>query len=88
MKSWVLELDGVDTRVVLEKHTLDVWVNGQKVETTGEFAEEGTETHFAIGRHPFFIRAVSSGVRREGIVHTLHIDRGGNIMEIPEANDY
>ncbi|XP_007641304.2 fas apoptotic inhibitory molecule 1 isoform X2 [Cricetulus griseus] len=31
--TWVLHLDGQDLRVVLEKDTMDVWCNGQKMET-------------------------------------------------------
>lgn len=84
MKAWVLYVGGVDTRVVLEKDTLDVWVNGQRVETTGEFADEGTETHFEIGGcHSAFIRATTTGKRRDGIVHELFVDE----QEIPLATE-
>ncbi|XP_064517554.1 fas apoptotic inhibitory molecule 1 isoform X1 [Pseudopipra pipra] len=31
--TWILNLDGTDYRVVLEKDTMDVWCNGQKMET-------------------------------------------------------
>ncbi|XP_069576438.1 fas apoptotic inhibitory molecule 1-like isoform X1 [Brachyistius frenatus] len=33
-KTWVLRVDGEDRRVVLEKDTMDVWCNGQKMDTT------------------------------------------------------
>uniref|UniRef100_A0A3B3H4N5 Fas apoptotic inhibitory molecule b n=1 Tax=Oryzias latipes TaxID=8090 RepID=A0A3B3H4N5_ORYLA len=32
-KTWVFQVDGTDYRVVLEKDTVDVWCNGQKMET-------------------------------------------------------
>ncbi len=32
MKTWVLPVDGTMYRVVLEKDTLDIWVNGRKAE--------------------------------------------------------
>uniref|UniRef100_A0A673NLJ7 Fas apoptotic inhibitory molecule b n=1 Tax=Sinocyclocheilus rhinocerous TaxID=307959 RepID=A0A673NLJ7_9TELE len=32
-KTWVLKLGGADYRIVLEKDTMDVWCNGQKMET-------------------------------------------------------
>ena len=35
----------------------------------GEFTDEGTETHFAIGSQPAYVRAVSSGNKRSGILH-------------------
>ncbi|XP_024048271.1 fas apoptotic inhibitory molecule 1 isoform X1 [Terrapene carolina triunguis] len=79
--TWVLSLDGVDCRVVLEKDTMDVWCNGKKMETAGEFVEDGTETHFSVGDHDCCIKAVSSGKRREGIIHTLIVDD----REIPEV---
>nr|XP_006636328.2 PREDICTED: fas apoptotic inhibitory molecule 1 isoform X1 [Lepisosteus oculatus] len=79
--TWVINLDGVDCRIVLEKDTMDIWCNGKKMETAGEFVEDGTETHFTVGNHDCCIKAVSSGKRREGIIHSLIVDE----MEIPEA---
>lgn len=81
LKTWLFPLDGAITRVVLEKGTLDVWVNGTKLDTAGEFVDDGTETHFDLGGHPAYIRAVSSGNRREGLIHCLVVDD----VEIPEA---
>lgn len=78
--TWVLHLDGEDFRVVLEKDTMDIWCNGNKKETAGEFVDDGTETHFSIGTHDCYIKAVSSGKRKEGIIHTLIVDN----REIPE----
>ncbi|KGL72350.1 Fas apoptotic inhibitory molecule 1, partial [Tinamus guttatus] len=79
--TWILSLDGTVCRVVLEKDTMDVWCNGKKLETAGEFVEDGTETHFSVGDHECCIKAVSSGKRKEGIIHTLIVDD----REIPEA---
>ena len=52
----------------LEKETMDVWVNGAKVETTGEFVDEGgTKTHFEIGNgSSCYILSQSSGKRQIG----------------------
>ena len=71
MKTWILPVNGEMCRVVMERDTLDVWVNGSKAETAGEFTDEGTETHFAVNGSPAHIRAVSSGDRRKGMVHQL-----------------
>ncbi|XP_051998371.1 fas apoptotic inhibitory molecule 1-like [Xyrauchen texanus] len=79
--TWLLNLDGIDCRVVLEKDTLDIWCNGQKMETAGEFVDDGTETHFSLGDHYCCIKAVSSGKRRDGIIHTLLVDG----MEVNES---
>lgn len=40
----------------------------------GEFVDDGTETHFDMCGHPAYIKAVSSGNRREGIIHSLVVD--------------
>ncbi len=80
MKTWVLPVEGEMCRVVLERDTLDVWVNGRRAETAGEFADEGTETHFAVRCQPAFIRAISSGNKRVGIVHKLFVQD----VEVPE----
>ncbi|XP_040063636.1 fas apoptotic inhibitory molecule 1 isoform X2 [Ixodes scapularis] len=46
LNTWVIEDLEEPTRVVLEKETLDVYVNGTKVEVVSEFVEGGTEMHF------------------------------------------
>ena len=47
----------------------------------GEFTDDGTETHFTIEGHAAYLRTVSSGKRREGMIHSLVVDG----REIPEA---
>ncbi|PIK49731.1 Fas apoptotic inhibitory molecule 1 [Apostichopus japonicus] len=64
-----------------EKDTMDVWCDGEVLDTAGEFVEGGSETHFEVGGRSCCIRAVSSGKRREGIIHSLLLDD----REIPEA---
>ncbi|XP_063322643.1 fas apoptotic inhibitory molecule 1 isoform X2 [Pelmatolapia mariae] len=73
-KTWLLKVGGEDYRVVLEKDTMDVWCNGQKMETTGEFVDDGTETHFMVGGHECCIKAASGGQKKSGIVHYLLLD--------------
>ncbi|XP_070711866.1 fas apoptotic inhibitory molecule 1-like [Pempheris klunzingeri] len=73
-KTWLLKVGGEDYRVVLEKDTMDVWCNGQKMETMGEFVEDGTETLFTLGEHECCIKATSSGKKKSGIVHFLLLD--------------
>ncbi|XP_029376752.1 fas apoptotic inhibitory molecule 1-like [Echeneis naucrates] len=73
-KTWLLKVDGDDHRIVLEKDTMDIWCNGQKMDTTGEFVDDGTETHFMLGEHECCIKATSSGQKKSGIVHYLLLD--------------
>ena len=56
MKTWILSVNGSMNRIVLEKDTLDIWVNGDKVDMAGEFTDEGTETHFTVAGTPAFVR--------------------------------
>lgn len=83
MKCWCLTFGDKDFRIILEKDSMDVCVNGQKVETTGEFVDDGTETHFEIDGHLAYIKAVSSGNKREGLIHSLIVD-GEQILESTE----
>ncbi|CAF4793997.1 unnamed protein product, partial [Rotaria magnacalcarata] len=70
-------------RIVLEKDTLDLWVNGQRVEAEAEFTDEGTETIFDIAGHPAILKAVSSGRRNNGLHYTLLVDG----CDIPPTSD-
>ncbi|KAK7938887.1 hypothetical protein WMY93_002213 [Mugilogobius chulae] len=81
--TWLLNLEGTDLRVVLEKDTMDVWCNGHNIETAGEFVDDGTETHFTLSDHLCCIKAVSSGKRKDGIIHTLIVDG----TEVPECTE-
>ncbi|XP_037618454.1 fas apoptotic inhibitory molecule 1-like [Sebastes umbrosus] len=73
-KTWLLRVEDRDYRVVLEKDTMDVWCNGQKMDTTGEFVDDGTETLFLLGEHECCIKATSGGKKKGGIVHFLLLD--------------
>ncbi|CAL8289634.1 unnamed protein product [Lota lota] len=79
--TWLLKVDGEDCRVVLEKDTMDVWCNGQKMDTTGDFVDDGTETRFSVGDHECCIKATSGGRKKSGIVHYLLLD--GETMPAP-----
>uniref|UniRef100_A0A1I8BUK2 Fas apoptotic inhibitory molecule 1 n=1 Tax=Meloidogyne hapla TaxID=6305 RepID=A0A1I8BUK2_MELHA len=73
---WLVRMAEEEIRICLEKESMDVWVNGSKVETTGEFVEEGgTKTHFELGTGAgAFILSQSSGKRQIGLVHQLYVN--------------
>jgi hypothetical protein len=48
----------------------------------GEFTDEGTQTHFEIGKHVAYVKSESSGKRKTGIVHRLFVDGA----EVDKAN--
>lgn len=45
----------------------------------GEFTDDSTETHFAVGTHECCIKATSSEKKRTGVMHTLFVD-GTKVM--------
>ncbi|XP_064472108.1 fas apoptotic inhibitory molecule 1-like [Ornithodoros turicata] len=83
LNTWVVNVLDEPTRIVLEKDTLDVYINGDVAETVSEFVDDGMEINFSIGPYEACIKAVSSGSKREGILHTLIVD--GQV--IPESSD-
>ncbi|KAK0414998.1 hypothetical protein QR680_011723 [Steinernema hermaphroditum] len=74
LMTWYADVEGKECRICLEKETMDVWVNGLKMETTGEFTDEGTVTHFTSGNTHCCFKAVNSGKRNVGIVHELYVN--------------
>ncbi|XP_062908673.1 fas apoptotic inhibitory molecule 1-like [Mobula hypostoma] len=84
---YTLEINGKSLKKYLENRskTTNTWLlNLDGIDSRiGEFVEDGTETHFTIGNHDCCIKGVSSGKRREGIIHTLIMD-GQEIPEIVE----
>uniref|UniRef100_A0AC35UHF0 Fas apoptotic inhibitory molecule 1 n=1 Tax=Rhabditophanes sp. KR3021 TaxID=114890 RepID=A0AC35UHF0_9BILA len=71
---WCDHIGGIETRICLDKETMDVWVNGNKIETTGEFLDDGTNTHFTYGSNTCIIRSKSSGKKQIGLVYTLTVN--------------
>lgn len=76
--TWVFSLDGVDYRAVLEKDTVQLWLNGKMIEEEPEFAEDGTEIRFMINDHQLCLKSISTKHHRSGIEHIFTID--GNII--------
>lgn len=59
-------------RISLDKPSLDVWVNCDKIETEGEFIDEGTKTNFQINNTDAFILGLPSGNKKEHINYELY----------------
>ncbi|VDK85977.1 unnamed protein product [Litomosoides sigmodontis] len=74
LKSWTAILDGQETRICLDKGTMDIWVNGRKVNTAGEFLENGTKTHFEISHNVCYVKATSSGNKKLGFIYQLYVN--------------
>ncbi|KAB0804788.1 hypothetical protein PPYR_01758 [Photinus pyralis] len=73
MRSWGVLVEGERYRIVLEKQTLDVWLNGQKEEVEHVFTHDGSEINFQLGEAKASIRAVGA-VKKEGVIYQLYIN--------------
>uniref|UniRef100_A0A336MHE8 CSON014808 protein n=1 Tax=Culicoides sonorensis TaxID=179676 RepID=A0A336MHE8_CULSO len=82
LKTWEITLNGKSYRIVLEKDTLNVYLNGFLRHETAEFIDGGTETEFEQDAHVFKLTATTSGTKR-GIVYTLTVDG----TEVPLISD-
>ncbi|KAL1394970.1 hypothetical protein pipiens_011580 [Culex pipiens pipiens] len=74
LKTWEVNLGDNFYRIVLEKNTLNIYVNGKLIEENGEFVDGGTDTTFIEDGNRFVLSARTSGNKRQGIVHALAVN--------------
>eukprot|EP00039_Didymoeca_costata_P031285 m.34002 g.34002 ORF g.34002 m.34002 type:complete len:194 (-) comp8648_c0_seq1:112-693(-) len=79
-KTWRVNLDGTQHLIVLEKDVMDVWVDGEIVNSTGEFVDDGTETSFIVAGKDAYIHTASNGTM---LTQTLYI----NDVEYKASNE-
>ncbi|KAK9872515.1 hypothetical protein WA026_017981 [Henosepilachna vigintioctopunctata] len=76
---WTVITEKYRNTVVLEKHSLNVFVNAEPVETENVFVDNGTEMRFQIDGENVVIRA-SYTHKRDGVIHELFVN-GREIQE-------
>ncbi|XP_076285320.1 fas apoptotic inhibitory molecule 1 [Lasioglossum baleicum] len=74
LKTWLANVGNEEYRIVLDKQTQNVWVNGDQIETENDFTDDGAEILFAIGEIPASIRSQSSGKKEIGLTYTLYVN--------------
>ncbi|XP_033208732.1 fas apoptotic inhibitory molecule 1 isoform X2 [Belonocnema kinseyi] len=72
LKSWSTEIGGTQYRIVLDKNTQAIWVNGHQVNVENEFVDGGAEMSFSVGLFTAVIRSSSTGERE--IRYVLYVD--------------
>ncbi|KFD61960.1 hypothetical protein M514_05661, partial [Trichuris suis] len=82
LKAWEANLDGSAHYICLEKDTLNVLVNGEEVDSKGDFLECGMAITFELKEHTCCIKA-SKAAKKSGITYRLYIDG----KEITEKTD-
>jgi len=70
-KSWHAKCNKTAYYVVLDIETLEVYVNGSLMSTTGEFVEDGTETHFQLDKEPVYILTEKGAGNK--VTHSLFV---------------
>ncbi|XP_043264840.1 fas apoptotic inhibitory molecule 1 [Colletes gigas] len=74
LDTWLASVGKEEYRIVLDKQTQNIWVNGEQVDTENDFTDDGAEIRFTVGELPATIRSYSSGQKNVGISYSLHID--------------
>ncbi|KAL3287598.1 hypothetical protein HHI36_002067 [Cryptolaemus montrouzieri] len=80
---WTVLTEKGRTKVVLEKHSLNVFVNAQPIETENVFVDDGTEMRFEIEGEPAVIRATYTH-KKEGVIHELLVNKRVIEEDCPE----
>lgn len=79
LKTWEIRINEKTYRVVLEKDTLNVYLNGDLREEKPEFVDGGTDTQFSENGHVFILSA-RSGDHNEPICYKLTVN--GAVQEV------
>uniref|UniRef100_A0A5S6QPJ3 Fas apoptotic inhibitory molecule 1 n=1 Tax=Trichuris muris TaxID=70415 RepID=A0A5S6QPJ3_TRIMR len=79
LKTWETTIDSTPYYICLEKETLNVLINGEEVDSKGDFLECGMAITFELKEHACSIEA-SKAIKTSGIVYKLYID-GKEIIE-------
>ncbi|CAK9812780.1 Fas apoptotic inhibitory molecule 1 [Anthophora plagiata] len=74
LATWLANVGNDEYRIILDKQTQNVWVNGEQIETENEFTDDGAEILFTVNDLPASIRTYSSGQKDIGIVYSLYIN--------------
>ncbi|XP_076679231.1 fas apoptotic inhibitory molecule 1 [Andrena cerasifolii] len=74
LETWLATVGDEKYRIVLDKQTQSVWVNGEEIETENDFTDDGAEILFTVGELLAAIRSYSSGQKEIGIAYSLYID--------------
>ncbi|XP_014606983.1 PREDICTED: fas apoptotic inhibitory molecule 1 isoform X1 [Polistes canadensis] len=74
LKSWLTKIGDNEYRILLDKQTQNVWINGELIDVENEFMDGGAEMLFSVSELPAVIRSSSSNQKEIGIDYILYID--------------
>ncbi|XP_014203256.2 fas apoptotic inhibitory molecule 1 [Copidosoma floridanum] len=82
LETWTTLIGQNEYRIILDKNTQNVWINGEQVETKADFIDDGAEITFTVADVPAAIQSYSSGQREVGLKYVLYV----NDVEIKEQD--
>uniref|UniRef100_A0A1I7UAC0 Lipocln_cytosolic_FA-bd_dom domain-containing protein n=1 Tax=Caenorhabditis tropicalis TaxID=1561998 RepID=A0A1I7UAC0_9PELO len=82
---WETETEKIKYEVVFDKSDLKVRANGKILRSQHRFEEKEAITYFNIKKSQCHIIAVSSGMQRIGVIHSLYVNRMLEPLIIDEA---
>ncbi|XP_064614790.1 fas apoptotic inhibitory molecule 1-like [Liolophura sinensis] len=71
---WTFMLEDQPYGVVFNIDSMNVTLNGIRIECRADFTDDGSVTDFVVGDHKARITTTSSGSRRDGMIHCLSVD--------------
>ncbi|KAK6195278.1 hypothetical protein SNE40_000743 [Patella caerulea] len=75
-KVWTFLMEGEPFSIVLYRDSLNVYCNGEEIETLNEFCDDGAIIDFELNGHKARIKTTAGGSRSEGMTFALTIDGG------------
>lgn len=81
VRSWTVLYDNKRYKIIFEKQTLNLWINGHYVEGENLFVHDGAEIRFELEegtKTNTVIKAVSAD-KKQGVVHQLYLN--GRLIE-------
>lgn len=82
LKTWEIKINDKTYRVVLERDTLNVYLNGNLRDEKPEFVDAGTDTVFVADGHVFIVKARRSGGQNGDDPICYNLTVNGAVQEV------
>lgn len=81
LKSWTTQVGQTEYRIILDKNSQTVWINGEQAQVSCGFTDHGSALKFVVAELPAVIVCTSSGNKIIGMVYKLFVDNN-EILEM------
>ncbi|KAH0553879.1 fas apoptotic inhibitory molecule 1 [Cotesia glomerata] len=87
LETWIAKIGDKKYKIILDKNSLSVWMNGEEIEVENQFVNDGAEMLFNIEGTPAVIRSYSSQQHGVGIKYILYVN-GSEVLEKGMLSDH